>query len=150
VLTRTLVASVLLAALAPLSAAPPADAPAPTAECPAPVCVAEVQKVAVPAVVTKKHTKVCYDCKEEDYTTTRCLRTPILSTKCHPGTCGCAAGEAEVGCVKCGPVRTRKVLIKKIITEEVPVPGCKVESVPVGDGSGPHVEAGPGRRSGPP
>ena len=126
--TTTLAAGVLLAALAPQPTASPADTPA---ACPAPACAAEAQKVAVPGVVTQKHTRVCYDCKEEEYTTTRCLRTPIPSAKCHgPGCGGCAAAGPGAACVKCGPVRTRKVLIKKIITEEVAVPGCKVEAVP--------------------
>jgi hypothetical protein len=141
----TLAAGLLLAAFALPARA--ADDPAPSAAAPAqaapagetqatagPPCPPQGHPVAVATVEKKQHTRVCYDCKEEEYCRTRCLHTPILSTRCHEhwpcaGGCGCPPEVPSPECIRCGCVRTRKVLIKKFITEEVPVPACKVEHV---------------------
>lgn len=105
----------------------------------APGCYRSFWKVAVPTTVKKKNHRICYDCKEEDYAHTRCLPTPIPSHQCPNGGCEhfglfgwmgkCGWGES-LGCVHCGKPHTRKVLIKKIITEEAEVPACKVERIP--------------------
>lgn len=123
------------APLAPV--APPLDAGAAGAT--APSC-GPYKLVACPAVENKKHTRYCYDCKEEDYCYTKWAHIPILTYFCHDhcGTCGCADdGEP---CHKCGHPRTRKVLIKCFVTEEVPTPKCNVTRQPVCcEGCGPAV-----------
>lgn len=96
-------------------------------------------KVVEPTTVKKKNYRICYDCKEVDYASTRCLRTPILDHRCPDGACKhtglfslvCeCCGLEGLGCVRCGKPHTRKVLIKKIITEEIQVPACKVQRIP--------------------
>src|SRR4051794_4105001 len=99
----------------PATAGPAPAAPAAASPGPAPPpCPPEGPAVAIPTVAKKKHTRICYECKEEDYCRTRCVPTPILTSECHGhGTgCGCPAEAPPPECNKCGPVRTRKVLIK--------------------------------------
>jgi hypothetical protein len=112
--------------------AAPAAQPQGMAEAP---CPPPGHTVAVSTIEKVKHTRICYECKEVEYCQTRCAHTPILSTRCHEhghcaGSCGCPPEAPSPECIRCGCVRTRKVLIKKFITEEVPVPACKVEHVP--------------------
>ena len=77
---------------------------------------------------TEKHQCVSYDCKEEDFAYTCGAHFPILSKFCR-NCCGCGGGADD--CNKCGTPRTRKVLIKVIVTEDVPSPKCRVDRVPV-------------------
>jgi hypothetical protein len=94
--------------------------------------------VAVPAIEKVKHTCIRYDVKEEDYCTTKCVHSPIFSIFCRSccGKSDCCHDETEP-CHQCGHPYTRRVLIKEIVTEEVPTPRCKVERVPVpGCGTG--------------
>jgi hypothetical protein len=93
----------------------------------APTC-GPCTKVVCPTIEPVKHTRYCYDVKIEDYCRTRCAHTPILSIFCHDrcGKCAENCGEADP-CHKCGKPRTRKVLIKEFVTEEVPTPRCRVQ-----------------------
>ena|SRR5947209_800004 len=137
---RMLLAVLPLAALGPPALpAAPAEVGTPAAqsaaECPVPApepCPPEGPCIAVPTVEMKKHTRICYDCKQVEYCRTWCAHIPLLTEACHGcghhKGCGCAAAPCPE-CTRCGHVRTRKVLIKRIITEEVPVPACKVEHV---------------------
>jgi hypothetical protein len=111
-----------------------------------PSCAAEAcppcascKKVAHPTVEPVKHTCVNYDVKEEDYCHTRWVRTPILSRLCNSccGKCDCPDE-----CHDCGTPRTRKVLLKEIVTEEVPTAKCRVERVPACTACGTPCQAG--------
>jgi hypothetical protein len=87
------------------------------------------RKCVHPTVENVTHKCVRYDCEEEDYAYTKCAHTPILGRFCdvHCWLCGHHADES---CPKCGHPRTRKVLIKEFVPEEVPTPKCQVERVP--------------------
>jgi hypothetical protein len=89
-------------------------------------CQKEVHAV----VETVPHTRICYDCKDEDYAYTKHAHTPILTIFCHDHCGKCECNETEP-CHDCGHARTRKVLIKIIVTEPVAAPKCKVERVPI-------------------
>ncbi|MBY0525075.1 MAG: hypothetical protein K2R98_16845 [Gemmataceae bacterium] len=112
---------------APAQQKPPPPALPPATEC---LPDASCKKVAVPVIENAKRTCIRYDCKEEDYCPTKCVHTSIWSRFC--GSCcgkdGCGQGGSDPG-HQCGHPRTRKVLIKEIVTEEVPTPKCKVERV---------------------
>jgi hypothetical protein len=100
--------SLLCAGLAGLAwaaeppAQPPTDGPAACK-----VCVAEP--------TTKKVVKVVYEEKEVDYCLPGCSFFGLLR-----GGCACGAGPG------CGKPRTRKVLIKRFVTEECPATKCEV------------------------
>jgi len=106
---------------APIVAPPSSGAPNDSTPC---------KKVACPTMENVKHTCVRYDVKEEDYCATKCAHISIFTRLCQ---CCCGKGapganEAEP-CHKCGQPRTRKVLIKEFVTEEVPTPKCRVDRV---------------------
>ena len=110
---------------------PVATAPPPGPVCPAPEpCDHEATRKVPHAVVQPvPHTRICYDIKEEEFCKTCGARTPIVSTKC-PCHDKYARKDAEPPCtdhVKCGGLRTRKVLIKKLVVEE----RDEVQCVPV-------------------
>jgi hypothetical protein len=85
------------------------------------------KKVVSPTVEPVKHTRYCYDCKEEDYAYTHWVPTPILSIFCHDHCGKCDSCTEPDACHKCGHARTRKVLIKEIVTEDVPTAKCRVD-----------------------
>lgn len=115
---------------------PPAPAPVASAACPevvsecAPPC-GPCKRVVSPTVENVKHVRYCYDVKEEDYAYTWGAHIPLLTSKCrdHCGQCGSCAEEPDT-CHKCGCPHTRKVLIKIIVTEQIPTPKCRVDRVP--------------------
>src|SRR4051794_14183976 len=72
---------------------------------PAPCC--EAVKVCQPRPDIKKTVKVTYGCKAEDYCVPRCGLCTLYTT--------CTSGGE---CLRCGKVRTRNILIKKIKNEE--------------------------------
>lgn len=91
----------------------------------------------------KKVTHTIYDCKCEDYCLPRCNCLCHHCKSCEEPCQGCFGSE---GCLKshcdplnlcpmCGKPRVKKILMKKIITEECPtfkcVVECYVEKVPV-------------------
>ncbi len=102
-------------------------APLTRAQDEAPAC-GTCKKTVSPTIENVKHICVNYDVKEEDYAYTRGVCTPILSRFCrdHCGNCGCQDSEP---CHNCGKARTRKVLIKEFVTEEVPTAKCRVDRV---------------------
>jgi len=73
-------------------------------------------KVCKPVPDKKKVTKVVYECKEEWYCLSKCPKHNC----CDP----CAAP-----CPACDKPRCRRILVKKIITEEKPTTKCVVETV---------------------
>jgi len=107
-----------------------AQTPKCDAECPPSSCfMTIVRKVIQPSTETVKHTRICYDCKEYDYAKTRCAKTPIFTRECpdcekHP-----PQAYPSPDCVKFGPIKTRRVLIKKIIPEDVVKPKAEVQCV---------------------
>lgn len=143
-LTAACIVAILSRATAAETSSPviPASLPE-TATLPAPVC-SPTCKVVVPTVEKRKNHRICYDCKEVDFVPTRCVKTPIPTHDCPDGDCsrrgpfgflahcfGQCPGADGPACIQCGKPHTYKVLIKKVITEEVEVPACKVERVPV-------------------
>jgi hypothetical protein len=103
----------LLGSLAAWTAIVSADEAVPAACCPdgcGKICVR------VPDVL--KTPRTIYDCKCEDYCAPRCSLRALLG-----GLCGC-------GDTCCGPVRTRKILLKKVVTDECPTTKCVVQQVP--------------------
>lgn len=124
---------VCLGMVLPATAESPPAAPAPTIPVvapPAAPCEHEATRK-VPRLVAQPvpHTRICYDVKEEEFCKTCGARTPAVSAKC-PCHDKHAGQDTEPPCtdhVKCGGVRTRKVLIKKFVVEE----RDEVQCVPV-------------------
>jgi hypothetical protein len=119
----------MLAVLSTAPLAPAQDTAAPCAPF-SPSPADATHKTVCPVVGNVKHTRYCYDVKEEDYAYTKWVHSPILSIFCHDhcGKCGGCPDETEP-CHNCGHAHTRKVLIKEFVPEEVPTPKCKVERV---------------------
>jgi len=100
-------------------------------------CHAPCKKVCRLVCETKKVEETVWEVQCEDF----CPLLPkIFGKKCGCGDAGCgqdpaASGGCEVGCGKepplpqCGKSRTKKTLVKKTITKEVPVYRCVVEYV---------------------
>jgi hypothetical protein len=107
---------------------PRAQAPPPAPEC----CSScgPCEKVAHPTIEKVPHTRYCYDVKEEHYCYPKGVHSPILTIFCHDhcGKCEGCQDQADP-CHNCGQPRTRKVLIKEFVTEEIPTPKCQVERV---------------------
>ncbi len=123
----------LSGAVARAQSGPPPDPPPPAD---AGHCLPKVQKVVRPTVVDVKHTRICYDAREEDFALTRCVPTPILTSECFEKKWWFHAPKPlTADCVNCGKPRVRKILIKRFITETVTVPKCEVQRVtaPVAD-----------------
>src|SRR5262249_50078942 len=100
----------------------------PVPECSAPC--GPCQKVASPTVENVRHTRYCYDVKEEHYSYPRWVHSPILTIFCHDHCAKCSGDQNEAEpCHNCGQPRTRKVLIKTFVTEDIPTAKCKVERV---------------------
>jgi hypothetical protein len=78
-------------------------------------------KVCKPVPDKKKTTKVVYECKEEWY----CL--PKCPCPLHIGKHDCCDSCGN-HCLTCEKPRCRRILVKKIITEEVPTTKCVVEN----------------------
>ena len=120
----------------PAATAPgvPAVAPLPGPLSPAPEPCDHEATCKVPHAVVQPvpHTRICYDIKEEEFCKTCGARTPIISTKC-PCHDKHAGQDAEPPCtdgVKCGKVRARMVLIKKLVVEERDEVQCVPVEVP--------------------
>ncbi len=79
-------------------------------------------KVCKPVPDKKKVTKIVYECKEEWY----CL--PQCPCPLHIGKHDCCDSSGAT-CPTCEKPRCRRVLIKKIVTEEKPTTKCVVETV---------------------
>jgi hypothetical protein len=118
--------------------------------CYADSCGAAACKVCVPEATKKKKDKVSYGCKCVDF----CVPKPSgIHHECRAGSgCGkadCNACAAEcgacqacggAGCIKCGRVRTKKVLIKKVKAIECDTFKCVPQSA-----CGAQGTCGPGR-----
>jgi hypothetical protein len=114
--------------LAP-AALPPSGAPVNLDHCAAAVytgaCCAEGgrlrnhKRYCVPEPTVTKKTHICYSMKVDEVCCAHCslcgLRNGLFGKKC------CDCGD---GCNRCGRVRCRHRLVKKIITEECPVTKC--------------------------
>jgi hypothetical protein len=78
-----------------------------------------VRKVCVPVPTTLKVTRPIYVCKTVDY----CVEWPDclcwLFNKCDPNLC-----------LKCKGPKTRKVLMKRLVTDEVPANKCEIREIP--------------------
>lgn len=72
--------------------------------------------VCVPVPTTVKHSKPVYRCKSVEYCLPKCSLHGI-----H----GC-----DSCCVNCGPVRTKAVLMKKIVEEETCETKCEIHRCP--------------------
>lgn len=70
---------------------------------------------------TKKVTKAVYDVKCVDYAYKKCAFGYEF------GCCSSCDGGGNPDCVKCGKPRTRKILLKKFVTEECPTTKCEVQ-----------------------
>lgn len=112
---------------------PPGPAPCP-APCPAVECYeAKCAKVCVPKEEKKKVSVPYYECKCEDFCLPKCrfsFSFPKMKKgcpKCCEPSCPAPAECKAGGCAECEKPRTRKVLIKKLKSEEVDVVTCKVE-----------------------
>jgi hypothetical protein len=120
-----------------------ATGPGPAALEKAPGCCADSRcasacKVCVPEWTTKKTEKVAYGCKCVDFCLPNCF---WIHRECRDGCCQdpnckvCAAKRGAcsecggAGCIKCGRVRTRKVLIKKVHVTEVEQLDCVPKTV---------------------
>jgi hypothetical protein len=93
-------------------------------------------KVCMPQLTIKKKEKTVYGCKCVDF----CVPKPSRPQHHGHDTCGCGKADCNAcasqcgacqacsgaGCIKCGCVRTKKVLIKKVQTTE----HCAAECVP--------------------
>jgi hypothetical protein len=86
-----------------------------------------IRKIVRPTTEQVKHTRICYDVKELDYAGTWCLPTPILTPDCPDEQKHAPVPVVPLECVKCGQPYTRKVLLKKVITETVTKPKCEVQ-----------------------
>ncbi|MCY2987347.1 MAG: hypothetical protein NTY19_05710 [Planctomycetota bacterium] len=108
------------------------------AGCCAGSCGTSACKVCVPEATKKKKDKVAYSSKCVDF----CVPKPSLHGVCSAGACGgngdCNACAAQAGvcqacggagCIKCGRVRTKKVLIKKVKSIESDTYKCVPRSV---------------------
>lgn len=116
-----------------------------TPGCCADACGASACKVCVPEATKKKKEKVSYGSKCIDF----CVPKPSCPHHaCGDGACGangnCSACAAQAGacqacggagCIKCGRVRTKKVLIKKVTTIESDTFKCVPQSVCGGQGN---------------
>jgi hypothetical protein len=91
---------------------------------------AVVQKLVQPSTEKVKHTRICYDYKDIDYARTYAGKTPIHTRECPDCENQPPHGGQGDDCVTFGKVRTRRVLMKRIITEEVTKP--KAEIIRVG------------------
>jgi hypothetical protein len=87
-------------------------------------CPVSTRKVCVPEPTTKKTTKAVYSCRCEDF----CLPGFHLHGLFHH-TDGDACPACEAG--KCGHPLTKKVLVKKVCTEECDSYKCVPAEVPV-------------------
>jgi len=83
-------------------------------------------KVCKPVAATKKVTKTIYESKVEWYCLAKC---PCLL---HAATHDCTSYTT------CDKPRCRRVLVKKIITEEQPITKCQVEAVTMNSISAPR------------
>jgi hypothetical protein len=70
---------------------------------------------------TKKVVKAVYDVKCQDYCLKKCPHFGYENKCCS----SCDGGNP--GCTNCGKVRTRKILLKKFVTEECPATKCEVD-----------------------
>jgi hypothetical protein len=107
--------------------------------CCADSCGASACKVCVPQATKKKKDKVTYSSKCVDF----CVPKPSCphhacgddacggNGDCNVGAAPCSAWQACGGadCIKCGHVRTKKVLIKKVKTIESDTYKCVPQSV---------------------
>jgi hypothetical protein len=80
-----------------------------------------------PSSETIRRTRYCYDYHDYDFARTCGLKTPIPSTRC-PECDKCPPEQyPDPECVHYGPPHCRRVLVKKIIIEEVKKPRAFVE-----------------------
>lgn len=101
----------LLASLAAWTSTGSADDAAPAA------CGAEgCGKVCVRVPDVQKTPRTIYDCKCEEYCAPRCSLRALLGGLC---------GHPPDSC--CGSVRTRKILLKKVVTDECLTTKCVVQ-----------------------
>lgn len=87
----------------------------------------------VPEWTTKKNEKVTYGCKCVEFCLPKCswthhaCRDGGCCKESNGNACPTKCGECGgAGCLKCGHVRTKKVLIKKVHVTET----CKLECMP--------------------
>jgi hypothetical protein len=86
-----------------------------------------IYKIVHPSSETIRRTRYCYDYHEYDFARTCGLKTPIPTTRC-PECDKCPPEEyPDLECVRYGPPHCRRVLVKKIIVEEVKKPRAVVE-----------------------
>jgi hypothetical protein len=81
-------------------------------------------KVCVPEPTIKKHPHTVFGVKCVDYCLKKCPPFASLRGGCCNDGCGAACGD-------CGKPRTKKVLLKKVITCDEPDYKCRVEERPV-------------------
>jgi hypothetical protein len=102
-------------------------------------------KVCVPECTTKKHSHTVFSSKCIEYCLPRCslFSGGLFSRGCSHGcnqSCDQSCGSR--GCAdNCGPVRTKRVLLKKVVTEECPDTKCVVQFAPACTTSAPVIMA---------
>ena len=74
-----------------------------------------------PVQTTKKISRPVYDVKCVDFALKKC---PPCGYE-HKCCTSCDGGNPD--CVKCGKIRTKKILLKKFVTEECPTTKCEVQ-----------------------
>jgi hypothetical protein len=83
-------------------------------------------KVCTPVPDKKKVTKVVYECKEEWYCLPKCPCPQHIGKHAFCGPCA-------PPCATCEKPRCRRVLVKKIVTEDRPTTKCLVDLATTGE-----------------
>ncbi len=88
------------------------------------------EKVCVPECYIKKTPRTVYGSKCIDYCLPKCSGLSLFGHGCGSGGSWDSCGNCCNSCTNCGCVRTKHVLLKKIVEDECPATKCVVQLTP--------------------